>query len=212
MRCLILYYSMTGQAERAAALIAETTRDAGWEVVTCRIGMPDPADQLARPMRLADTKKWTQGAQRGMAVRVDYTPADALRGDYDLVLLLTNTWGDHPSVPVRSFLQSPEAKTLLAGRPFGVFVVCRRLWEKNLKIVRDLGEAAGGRYIGGEPFMHPGGQLGSLVQTVSYLWGSGAPRKRMLGFRLPPYGLSPEALARLPEFTRSLLAKTAQGS
>jgi hypothetical protein len=207
-RCLILYYSFTGQAERAAGLAAEAARAEGWDPVLCRMDMTDPTERLARPFKIADSKKWTGGAQRGMTRALTYAPADAIDGEYEAVLLFTNTWGDHPSVPVRSFLEGPDARKVLDGRPFGVFVVCRRLWEKNLAMVRAMGEAAGGRFVDGEAFMHPGGQIGSLIQTVTYLFRSDAGRKRFLGFPLPPYGLSAEALARVPVFTHSLLAQT----
>lgn len=205
-RCLLLYYSLTGQAEKAATLAAEAARAAGWTPVVCRISMPMPDDRLARPMRIADSKKWTQGAQKGLTVPIACDPPEALEARYDAALLFTNTWGDNPSVPMRSFLQSPAARALLTDTPFGVYVICRRLWQKNLGIVRALGEAAGGRYIGGEPFMHPGGEVGSLIQTISYLHRSDGGLRHILGLPLPRYGLSDAALARLPGFTAQLLA------
>ncbi|WP_327753803.1 hypothetical protein VVT58_18960 (plasmid) [Sphingobium sp. SJ10-10] len=203
--CLILYYSLTGQAEKAALQAAATASAAGWTVRTCRISMTAPEDALARPLKIADSKKWTQGAQKGLTVPVTCDPPDAVVGRYDAVLLFTNTWGDNPSVPVRSFLESPAAQALLSGTPFGVYVICRRLWEKNLAIVRSLGEAAGGRFLGGEAFMHPGGQIGSLIQTISYLHRSDDGLRRFLGLPLPRYGLSDAAIARLPDFTMELL-------
>lgn len=207
--CLVLYYSLTGQAETAALAAAETARAEGWSVTVCRMAMSAPEDALARPLRIADSKKWTGGAQSGMTVPLAYDPPDAIARRYDLVLLFSNTWGDNPSVPVRSFLQSPEAPALLGDTPFGVYVVCRRLWDKNLKQVREMGEAAGGRFIGGEPFMHPGGQIGSLIQTISYLHRSDTGLRHVLGLPLPRYGLSDEAKARVPAFTRDLLRKAA---
>jgi hypothetical protein len=207
MHCLILYYSMTGQAEKAAKLAANTARAAGWDVTLCRMMMADPADALRRPMNVAASKKWTQGAQKGMTVPLAYDPPEAIDRRYDALLLFSNTWGDHPSVPVRSFLESAAAKALLSGTPFGAYIVCRRLWRKNLDIVRQLGEAAGGRFLGGEPFMHPGGQIGSLIQTVTYLYRTDNGRKRFAGFPLPRYGLSDEAVARVAPFTQELLAR-----
>lgn len=207
MHCLILYYSMTGQAEKAAKLAADAARAAGWDVTLCRMAMADPADALRRPMNVAASKKWTQGAQKGMTVPLAYDPPEAIDRRYDALLLFSNTWGDHPSVPVRSFPESAAAKALLSGTPFGAYIVCRRLWRKNLDIVRQLGEGAGGRFLGGEPFMHPGGQIGSLIQTVTYLYRTDSGRKRFAGFPLPRYGLSDEAVARVAPFTQELLAR-----
>jgi hypothetical protein len=212
MQCLILYYSMTGQAEKAAMLAADAARADGWNVTLCRMAMRDPADALARPMNVAASKKWTQGAQKGMVVPLAYDPPDAIDRRYDAVLLFSNTWGDHPSVPMRSFLESDAARAVLSGTPFGAFIICRRLWQKNLAIVQRLGEAAGGHFLGGEPFMHPGGQIGSLIQTITYLYRTDGGRKRFAGFPLPRYGLSDEAVARVAPFTRALLARAQQAS
>jgi hypothetical protein len=209
--CLILYSSLTGQAEKAAVRAAEAAEAAGWTAQLCRIGMTAPEDALARPLRIADSKKWTQGAQKGMTVPVAYDPPGAMARRYDAVLLFTNTWGDNPSVPVRSFLESPAARAVLADTPFGVYVVCRRLWEKNLVIVRQLAEEAGGRFLGGEAFMHPGGQVGSLIQTVSYLHRSDSGLRRFFGLPLPRYGLSNAAMERLAPFTLDLLKAAAGG-
>lgn len=212
MRCLILYYSFTGQAERAALIASEAARSEGWEPVLCRITMTEPADAMERPFRIADAKRWTQGAQKGAVVPIAYEPSGAIDGDHDAVLLFTNTWGGEPSVPVNSFLRSEAAKAVLGSKPFAVFVVCRRLWKKNRAKVRALGEAAGGQYIGGEAFMHSGSQIGSLMQTVSYLFRSDLGMRKILGIRLPPYGLSDAALARIPAATCEMLDKAAQSS
>jgi hypothetical protein len=206
MRCLLLYYSLTDQAARAVESAAQTCHSAGWDAVICRIDFANPADAPRRPFSIADSKRWVDAAQQGKIFPLSYTPAAALDADYDLVLLFTNTWGMHPSVPIRSFLDSPEAKRVLAGKPFGVYVICRRLWEKNLALVREKAEAAGGRYIGGEGFVHPGSNVGSLIQTVTYIHRAGSGLRHLLGFPLPPYGLSDESLAKVPVFTRSLLS------
>jgi hypothetical protein len=141
-----------------------------------------------------------------------YDPPEAIDGDYDLVLLFSNTWNHHPSVPVHSFLQSEAAGTILSGRPFAVYAVCRRLWEKNVELVRASGERAGGRFIGSEHFGHWGGQIGSMIQTVTYLHRSDTGTKHFLGIPIPSYGLSRESTDKVPRFTRAMLAKIAGDS
>lgn len=209
MRCLILYYSLTGEAAKAVDTVAATAREAGWEPVTCRIEFADPAIAPRRPFRIADTKAWVKAATDGVTMPMRYEPAEALDQPYDLVLLFTNTWNHHPSVPVNSFLQSEAARTVLGGRPFGVYVVCRRSWEKNVGIVRAAGEAAGGRFLGAEHFPHWGGQIGSMIQTVTYIHRSDGGLRSLLGIPLPRYGLSQKSRDKLPVFTRDLLAKAA---
>jgi hypothetical protein len=106
---------------------------------------------------------------------------------------------------MRSFLESREAAALLAGTPFGFYVICRRVWEKNLGIVRELAESKGGRFLDGMAFTFPGGEIGSLIQTISYLHRSGNGVRHILGLPLPRYGLSDDALSQIGPFTRRLL-------
>jgi hypothetical protein len=87
--------------------------------------------------------------ERPVPVRFDESVLDE---DWDLVLIGSPTWLTSPAQPVSSFLQTPAARHLLAGRPFGVFVVCRGFWRRNRTRVRRLGEQAGGRYVGGAGF------------------------------------------------------------
>jgi flavodoxin len=209
MRCLLVYYSLTGEAERAVQEAAAACRADGHEAVLCRVDFADVAERLVRPLSIATSKKWVQAANNGIVMPMVYAPADALAQAYDFVMIVSSTWSDHPSVPIRSFLEGPEGRGVMAGKPFGVFVVCRRLWIKNLAITRQLGEAAGGRFVDGQPLMHPGSQIGSLIQTVTYLRRVDGGRKRFLGIRLPEYGLTTATLETVPAFMRSLLARAA---
>ena len=207
MKCLLVYYSFTGQAQYAVEAAAAECRNAGWDPVPCRIDFAGPQVRLRRPMSLGDIKYWIGVAGRGARMPISYDPPQALDGSYDLVVILSNTWQKNPSTPVRSFLESTDAARLLGGSPFAVIVVCRRLWENNLAIVRRLGEAAGGRFVDALAVVHNGGNVGSLVQTTTYMMRSGSGRRHLLGVPLPQYGLSPDSLEKIAPFTRSVLAR-----
>lgn len=207
MKCLLVYYSFTGQAQRAVETAAAEGRNAGWDPVTCRIDFAGQQVRLRRPMSLGDIKYWTDAASRGERMPIKYDPPHALEDSYDLVVIFSNTWQQNPSTPVRSFLESTDAARVLAGSPFAVIVVCRRLWENNLAIVRRLGEAAGGRFVDVLAVVHNGGNVGSLIQTTTYMMSSGSGRRRLLGVPLPQYGLSPESLEKIAPFIRGVLAR-----
>lgn len=102
-----------------------------------------------------------------------------------------------------------EAKRVFDGRPFGVHVVCRRLWKKNLAIVRELAEKAGGRFIDRAAFAHGGSEIGSLLQTMTYVHRSDDGMRSAFGLRLPAYGVSPPEMERVAPFTLSLLERIA---
>ena len=91
-------------------------------------------------------------------------------------------------MPLRSYLVSDEAKTILAGKRFSAYVVCRRYWNWNLKEVKRRGIAAGGEYIDGIHFTYQGGQIRSLLSLLSY-FGKGEMRERSFGIKIPPTNL-----------------------
>jgi hypothetical protein len=68
--------------------------------------------------------------------------ARAVVTDECLLCLGSSTWFFTTCVPVRSYLESDDAKKILAGKPFGACVVCRRYWSVDLKQAKKLGGAA----------------------------------------------------------------------
>jgi len=109
-------------------------------------------------------------------------------------------------VPVRSFLESDTASQVLAGKPFGVAVCCRRYWKHNLKTVRKLGVERGGVFADGIHFRYQGGQVRSLLSLLSYL-GSGQYRERYLGVRIPPTNIQDYHLETARKFADGLASR-----
>ena len=209
MKALFIGYSFTGQAREAMRIASATATTNGVESTQCFIDFAEPSLRLRRPMKPADVKRWTREAQDGATHPICLSPRDALHQRYDFVGLFSNTWQMHPSVPVRSLLAMPQMQQLLSGTAFAVYVICRRLWENNARLVQSEAEQAGGRCVGVEAFTHGGGPIGSLVRTVSYLMTSGPPIARIGGLRLPlpAFGLSEASLARVPTFTLAALSR-----
>ncbi|MEI6254577.1 MAG: flavodoxin family protein [Mycobacteriaceae bacterium] len=217
-RVLLLYYSYTGQARKVLDAAGEVFRERGCEVYTAPIEFTDPryAERFSRfPMN----RTWPDflsvlPAQTRKATGAIRTPDEVRRGDYDLICIGSPTWWRDVSMPLRSFLKSGEARPLLQGKPFAVFVVCRRYWRENLNAVRKLAEKAGGRYEGGIHFGYPGSQLRSMLSLTSYL-GSGEYRERYLGVRIPVTNISEAQLDETRRFAAGLadrvLAKRSPG-
>lgn len=109
-------------------------------------------------------------------------------------------------MPLRSFLKSHEARNVLDGKRFAVFVVCRRKWRGNLSGVRKLAEKKGGRYVDGIHFTYPGSELASMLSLTSYL-GSGEYKERSLGVKLPPTNISAEQLEESRRFAARVADK-----
>jgi menaquinone-dependent protoporphyrinogen IX oxidase len=209
-RILLLYYSYTGQAHKVLEAAGEVLRSRGCDVREAEIKFTDHryAEKFSRfPMR----RVWPDmlsvlGAQKRNETGEIQTPDTVRDGDYDLILIGSPTWWDNVSMPLRSFLKSDEARKVLSGKPFAVFVVCRTFWRENLQAVRELAEEQGGRYVDEIHFTYPGDNLRSMLALTSYL-GSGKYRQRYLGLRIPSTNVQPEQL----EQTRTFAARLADG-
>lgn len=212
MKALLAWYSFTGQTQRAVEIAARRLRDAGYEVTQCRVDFTDASLRLKRPMSIADVKRWTKAAEQGEIFDVVLDPPQALDARYDFVAIFSNTWQMHPASPIRSLLALPAFKSVLLDTRFAVYVICRRLWERNAQIVRAEAEAAGGSCVGVERFDHHGGPVSSLIRTVSYLLSSGGTIAKLGSLRLPlpPFGLSNKSIARVSTFTQLMIEKLKQ--
>ncbi len=206
-RVLLLYYSYTGQSLKVLEAAGEVFRDRGFEVHKAEIEFTDQryAEKFLRfPMR----RVWPDmmsvlGAQKRGETGQIRTPDTVRNNDYDLVCIGSPTWWQTVSMPMRSFLKSDEARKLLSGKPFVVFVVCRQYWRKNYEAVRELGEQQGGRYVDEIHFTYPGDPLRSMLSLTSYL-GSGEYREKYLGLRIPPTNVQPEQLEQTRTFAAGL--------
>jgi multimeric flavodoxin WrbA len=206
-RVLLLYYSYTGQSLKVLEAAGEVFRERGCEVRKAEIEFTDQryAERFSRfPMRRVwpDMLSVLPAQKRGATGEIR-TPDTVRNDDYDLICIGSPTWWQTVSMPMRSFLKSEEARKILAGKPFAVFVVCRQYWQENFMAVRELAEKQGGRYVDGMHFTYPGDTLRSLLSLTSYL-GSGEYRDRYLGVRIPSTNVQPEQLEQTRTFAAAL--------
>ena len=206
-RVLLLYYSYSGQARKVLETAGEVFRERGYEVVPAAIEFTDPqySEPFSRfplqrvwPDMLSVLKAQGRGELGGIKI-----PDVVTDGEYDLICLGSPTWWKTVSMPMRTFLKSPEAQKVLSGKPFAVFVVCRQYWLENLTAVRELAQEQGGRFIDEIHYTYPGDTVRSMMALTSYL-GSGENRKRYLGVPIPPTNVQPEQLTRARTFAAGL--------
>jgi menaquinone-dependent protoporphyrinogen IX oxidase len=207
-RVLFVYFTYTQQSLKVAEAMADVLRARGCEVRLARIDLTDSryAEPFTRfPLRHAiwDVLRMLPAQLLGVTGQIRI-PVE-VDGEYELVIIGSPTWWLKTSVPVRSFLKSDIAGRLLEGKPFAVFVVCRRYWRLNLRAVRELGRKRGGHYVEGTHFSFAGGQVRSLLSLISYL-GIGESRDRYLGINIPATNLQPGYLDQARMFATELVA------
>jgi hypothetical protein len=82
-------------------------------------------------------------------------------------------------------------------------VCCRRYFGFNLRTVKKLGGAKGGKWVDGTHWAYAGGQIKSLLSLISYL-GKGKYNEKYLGVKIPKTNLQPADLEAARTFAGGL--------
>src|SRR4051794_37085205 len=171
-RILFIHYTFTKQALKVTEEMEDVFRDKGWNITRAQIEFTDERykdrfKQFPLKHRYLDIIRLLP-AQLRRATGEIRIPPEAKSGDYDLVVIGSPTWWLTTCMPIRSYLHSDEAATLLDGKSVAAFVVCRRYWKNNLKTVKHLSETNGATVVGETHFRYLGGQVRSLLSLISY--------------------------------------------
>jgi menaquinone-dependent protoporphyrinogen IX oxidase len=194
-KVLVVYFTLTKQAGRVAEVMARALEERGCDVAKALIEFTDERWVLKlsqfpmkRPMPQIASILPAQLRHKTGEIRI---PPEAQTGDYDLIVLASPTWWFQTSMPIRSYLESPEAKTVLSGKPFACASISRRYYSINLRQLKKLGEKNGGRSIDETHFVVAGGQVGSMLSWLGYM-KHGEPQERVMGLEMPPPNLKPD--------------------
>lgn len=202
---LVVYYTFSIQTERVADVIAMTLEDRGADVTKARIELTDGrwAKRFEKvPMRFPLLKiVGMLPAQIRQATGEITIPLEAQQGDYDLIVIGSPTWWFRVSLPIRSYLRSPAARNVLAGKPFAAFSTSRRYWHYNVGDIRRFGQADGGRWIGETHFVAEGNQVQSMLSWLSFMSGFTYFNEML---RLPPTNLQPGFESQARQFAERL--------
>jgi flavodoxin len=207
-KVLIVYYTLTKQSGRVADAMAKALEARGCDVTKAVIEFTDERwvaklsqFPMKRPMPQIASILPAQLRHKTGEIRI---PPDAQAGDYDLVMIASPTWWFQTSMPIRSYLESPDARTILDGKPFATASISRRYYGVNLRQQRRLGEKNGGRFIDQTHFVCAGGQVKSMLSWLGYM-KHGEPRQRVMGLTMPPPNLKPDFEAQVDAFVDGLV-------
>jgi hypothetical protein len=198
----LFYYSMTGNCEAAALGVAAGLAPE-CQVTLIRVEPSEPRWQLRVPFRpmwrtfLGTLLPTLRGARIGIRTQ----PAEWPR--CDAVVVGSATWWDRPNLPIRTLVQSEAFRAHVRGKPVGLFAGCRGAYANNLKMLEKLMRAAGAFVVARDRFTYTGSLLGTFLTFFAML-RAGTSQKRWLGVDLPPYGFSPQTLARSKDFAASM--------
>ena len=196
-RILVVYYSQTGQLERAArSMMAPLEGCAGVEIVWQRL---EPERPYAFPWTFfgfLDVFPESVAMEPPPLRPVAFDPD----GRFDLIVLAYQVWFLSPSLPVAGFLKSPAAR-VLKDRPVITLIACRNMWLTAQEKVKALLAGRGARLIDNVVLTDQGRPWATFVTTPRWLLTG--KRDRLWGV-FPPAGVSAADIAAAARFGRAL--------
>lgn len=206
-RVLFVYFTYTEQTLKVTEAMADVLRQRGCAVDLAAIDLTDKRYTarfhefpMPHPLREVLAMIPAELTRKTGEISIPTLKTDVA---YDLVCIGSPTWWLSTSVPVRSFLESDDARKVLDGRQFATFVVCRRYFGHNLRTVKKLASERGGKFVDWTHFAYEGGQFKSLLSLLSYL-GSGEYRARYFGVPIPKTNIQDFHLKAAREFAGRL--------
>ena len=175
-KVLVVHYSQTGQlTDIVDAVLGPLASDKSIQIDTLTL-QPEPN----YPFPWATQTFCDVFPESVEGVPCELAPLDldpATR--YDLIVLAYTVWYLSPSIPVHSFLQSPEAGRLFNGTPVVTVIGCRNMWLLAQERVKGCIRKLGGQLVGNIVL---GDRASNLVgvATIAY-WMLTGRKDRLLG-------------------------------
>jgi hypothetical protein len=198
---LVVWYSQSGQLERAARAVAAPLQQAGHAVDFLPL---EPQQPYPFP--------WPFWGFLDVFPEAVYLDPPALKPwrsapRYDLVILCWSPWFLSPAPPVTAFLQSAQGRALLRDTPVVTLTASRGMWILAQEQVRELLAQAGARHSDHVALDDPH-KLSSFITTPHWLL-TGRPEP-FLG--LPRAGVPVAEITGAARFGRALAHALAAGT
>jgi hypothetical protein len=179
---LVIYYSQSGQLKSIAKNIAKPLLNSD------NINVLFHEIQLEKPFPFPWNNEAFFGAfpESFLQIPTELKPIseEIMNTKFDLILLNYQVWYLTPSIPVNSFLKSPEAKILLNNTPVVTITGSRNMWVMAQEKVKVLLRENNALLKGNIALVDRVGNLISVITIVEWMF-SGV-KKRYLGiFPLP---------------------------
>ena len=179
---LVIYYSQSGQLKDIARNIAKPLLNSD------KINVVFHEIQLEKPFPFPwDKASFFDAFPESflqIPTQLKPIPSEILAMKYDLVLLHYQVWYLTPSIPVNSFLKSPEAKKMLTNTPVVTINGSRNMWVMAQEKVKSLLKQNGALLKGNIALVDRAGNLISVITIVEWMF-SGVKKKYLGIFPMP---------------------------
>ena len=172
-RVLVVYYTQSGQLKEIIDSVLSPLTEVTIDFLPIDTAKPFPFPWTDEAFFGAFPESYLQIPQPLKPFQLAHT-------DYDLVILGYQVWYLSPSIPFNSFLQHPEAKKLLSGKPVITISGTRNMWVMAHQKVKKLLTDCGAHLVGNIALTDRHHNHISVITIVQWLF-SGDKNKRYLG-------------------------------
>ncbi|SFB01500.1 hypothetical protein SAMN05660845_1317 [Flavobacterium swingsii] len=192
---LVIYYSQSGQLESIARNIAKPLLNSD------EINVLFHEIQLEKPFPFPWNKEAFFDAFPESFLQIPTelkpVPFEILNQKFDLILLHYQVWYLSPSIPINSFLKSPEAKSLFNNTPVVTISGSRNMWVMAQEKIKVLLKNNNAQLKGNVALVDRVGNLISVITIVEWMF-SGVKKKYLGIFPLP--GVSEKDIVESSKF------------
>jgi hypothetical protein len=206
-RALVLYYSLTGNGQRAIEAVGRGLKDGGYAVDTVRV----QAEEALFHFPFASFWHFLRIMLRAILRRpARPRPVEVPPQDHDLVVVECPTWFVGMAAPMEGVFQDERYREIFRDRDAAVVTVCRGLSRRTQSMAVRWVERAGGRVVAARNCANPGREP-MRTWSLFLVLGFGEPgRPRWLASHLTPQFISDDTVAQLERFGRALADRPAE--
>jgi hypothetical protein len=197
-KILIIYYTQTGQLKQILdSLIRPLSVDPAFSIDYLEI---KPAVAFPFPWTRSEFLNVFPESVLEIPIRLKPSDVDD-HARYDLIILAFQPWYLSPSLPITSFLSSPEAEIILKGANVLTVIGSRNMWQRSYECVKGRVETLGGRLCGNISLIDRAPNLVSVVSIV--YWMFTGKKDKYLGV-FPKPGVSDADIISAAEFGKAI--------
>lgn len=194
-KILIIYYSQTGQLRRIIDSITNPF-EKDFELVFEEL---KPVPAFPFPWNGMPFFQAFPESVKEIPCELEPFKCD-LDKDYDLVILAYPVWYLSPCIPISAFLQHPDARQILYGKPVITILGVRNMWIMAQEQVKARIAEAGGLLAGNVVLTDPAPNLVSVITIVRWMMSGEKGAFRKFGKQFPPAGVPEKDILNASRF------------
>ncbi|GAB1269935.1 hypothetical protein NBRC116493_31880 [Aurantivibrio infirmus] len=136
---------------------------------------------------------------------IELKPLNLESYDYDLIILAYQVWFLSPSLPISTFLNSPEAEKIFSGKPVITLIGCRNMWLMAQEKVKEKLAKLNARLIDNVVLTDEAHNAATFIATP--LWVLTGNKGPWLGGLIPRAGISDNDILAAKRFGDAIAAK-----